>query len=151
MEPINTVKPVCLWNSLDSVSKVLQDWYIRGIIFLGSKKGQWCFQSIRKVPSKSQTSWDLKVGSLGWVTKTAKPRLVWKGEVGGHWRPAWWVNSSPPDLSWSWVCMCFSPGQSHWAESLSQPSECGYQRYRGRDGPPGSPRQSAKGPKLESS
>lgn len=59
--------------------------------------------------------------------------------------------SASPALPPSQRGLCFSPGQPHRAEGLSQPSERGHQRRCGGDGPPGSAGQGAKGPRLEGS
>lgn len=73
-----------------SASRALQGWYTRWIIFLGMLN--W-------------TSESPNVEFLGGRTRIAKWRVVWKGEIGAHWRPARQFPSCSPEQLWSWVCV----------------------------------------------
>lgn len=130
----------------DTARRALQGWCTRWTILLSGQKGQWCFQSTRKVPREIWTSWNSWVGGKELPNRDECAEERWEATEGLLGDSQLFCS-----LPWTWMGLCFSSGQPHRAESLPQPPECRYQRHCGRDGAYGPPGQSAERPELESS
>ena len=88
-EPINTLKPVHLWNSLASVCTTLQVVHQEDKFTWKPKKAVM-FSKYQKSARKTWTYWCPTVGSLGGLQKL--PNQDWceeeTVEKTSHWRPA---------------------------------------------------------------